>query len=100
MKDIENLRNELFVRKNNTTLLNTEILQFEKDNNLYKDEIGKMNKDLTDIQKEKENAKNSILLLKKHILIIKEKILQEDHKSKEFLNNVSFLIDSSLREKK
>ena len=53
-------------------------------NSLLKDEICKMNKGITEsqvslliIKKEKENAKMSIMLLKRHLLIIKEKILQE-----------------------
>jgi len=93
MKDIEDLKKELFFKKNSTTGINSEVLQLEKNNNLCKDEISKMNKEITDLQKEKENAKNSILLLKRHILIMKEKILTEDSKSREFLSNVSTMLD-------
>ena len=40
----------MFIKKNDTTYLNTEILQFENNNNLIKDEIGRMNKEISDVQ--------------------------------------------------
>ena len=40
----------MFIKKNDTTYLNTEILQFENNNNLIKDEIRRMNKEISDVQ--------------------------------------------------
>jgi hypothetical protein len=65
-----------------------------------------MNKEISDFQvkillrkKEKESTKNSVLLLKKHILIISEKIMQEEIKSKQFIHNVSELADKSIKKR-
>ncbi len=65
-----------------------------------------MNKDISDfhvkiflIKKEKESTKNSVLLLKKHILIISEKIMQEEIKSKQFIHNVSEFVDKSVKKR-
>lgn len=77
------MKNELFVKKQNTTYLNTEVLKAEKINRMMKEEIMRFNKDITDCQKDKENTRSSLLLLKKHILILKEKIKEQVFSSNE-----------------
>ena len=73
-------------------------LMFEEENNfnMIKDNIRKFNKKITDIEKEKESFRNGIMLLKKHITVLNEKIKNEDQKCKEFIQNVTLFVDKSL----
>lgn len=58
-------------------MINNEILENEKEILLIKDEIRRMNKQITNEQKDKENVKNSINLLGKHNILLNEKIREE-----------------------
>jgi hypothetical protein len=58
-------------------MINNEILEFEKEILLIKDEIRRQNKLISDKQKEKESIRNSINLLAKHNILLNEKIREE-----------------------
>lgn len=65
------------IRKNENTIINNEILEYEKEILLIKDEIRRMNKQITSEQKDKENIRNSINLLSKHNVLLNDKIREE-----------------------
>jgi hypothetical protein len=65
------------MRKNENTFIHNEILEYEKDILLIKDEIRRMNKQITNEQKDKENIRNSTNLLSKHNVLLNEKVRDE-----------------------
>ena len=65
------------MRKHENAVLHNEILEMEKENLLLKDEIRRMNKMITNDQKEKDNMRNSIALLSKHNQLLENKIQEE-----------------------
>ena len=80
-----------------TKVISTLISGEERNINLIKDDIRKLNKKISDTEKEKENFRNGLLLLKKHIRVLNDKIKNEEEKSKEFILNVSTFVDKSLK---
>lgn len=80
-------------------MINNDILEYDKDTLLIKDEIRRMNKLITNDQKEKENMRNSINLLNKHNVLLENKIKEEAKKSKEFINDISFFVEKSIKSK-
>jgi hypothetical protein len=51
----------------------------------------------TDIQKEKELIKNGIIMLTKHIVLLKEKINKKEKENMKFLSEVGVFVQNSVR---
>jgi chromosome segregation ATPase len=89
------MNDEISLKNEELRYIRNDSIELDKEVLMLKDDTKKLNKSTTDIKKEKENLKNGIVLLKKHIVTLKEKIEKQDVGAREFLNDVSILLNQS-----
>jgi hypothetical protein len=59
------------------------------------EKIKKLNKDISEYQNTRKNMQTAIIILKKQTDRLREKVIKEDRKSKEFLFEISTLIENN-----
>jgi hypothetical protein len=95
-QEIPEMKNEIEIRKSETNQIKIMIKAEDKNAELIKDEIRRFTKKISDTEKDKESMRSGISLLKKHIEVLRGKIKNEDSKSRDFLSNVSQVLNKSV----
>lgn len=86
--EVSRLKFEYEAKMEENRQLRSDALVEEKNLNLIKEEFQKTNKANSDAIKDKDNYKLSVAQLKKHIKLMKEKILNLENKNKELMTKV------------
>lgn len=88
-KEIPTYKPQIEKLKAETIYINSIILNEKRELEIVKDEVAKMNKLISDKEKEKDNFRPAMILLKKHINALKLKIKNVDMQKSEFMINVT-----------
>jgi len=89
---IHEMKNEIFARDAETNSMQHEIMKGDSDVQFLKEETRRLNKMITQMLEDKKNMRTAVLLMKKQNDALKEKVIKAEHTNKDFLVQVSNLI--------
>lgn len=90
---VDSMKQEIFDRDRETTKLKHEIYSTESEVDQMREETRIMSKSVIQMQKDKQNMRAAVVLLKKQVDMIRERVIKEDCKSKDFIREVSTLLE-------
>jgi chromosome segregation ATPase len=92
-KRIEEMKNEIFEKDRESKQLKYQIYRDESEVAFLQEENRRVGKQVVDLHSEKKNMMTAIVLMKKQNDLLKSKVIKEDGKSKEFIAEVSALLN-------
>lgn len=98
--EIEQMKTNIYELSQETLTLNNEKMLLEKDLMELNDEIKKYNLMNNELNTQKENIKNAILLIKKHSELTKEKMKLKLKETDELMNSLALLAKKAKEDNK
>lgn len=91
------MKKEIIKQDKETSLMKREIYAVESETASLKELSEKLSIMIHEDDRDRRNLKSSIIFIKKHIDKLKQNIKHEDAKSKEFIHEISTLVDRTSR---
>lgn len=89
------MKNEIFDNNSETNTIKRIFYEEESEVNMIQEEIKKLNKNNSDLNSDKKNLLTTIIIIKKQVSRLKERLKKEDEKSHEFMLEISNLINQN-----